>query len=59
MPLVKPKTRLRWSITMVLSSIVYGVFIIIDADLASAVMLGYVGFLLTIFVMNEIWKNHG
>ena len=54
---MRPSTRLGWSSFIVLGSLAYCILIMVSADTASAVMLGYVGLLLTIFFVNEVWKK--
>lgn len=55
---MKPRTRLSWAVVLVVASIAYAVLVAADSDVAQALMLGYVGLLLTIFVANEVWKSH-
>jgi pilus assembly protein TadC len=52
-----PSTRLLLCVVMVIGSALYAVLVSQDPDVASAVMLGYVGLLLTIFVATEVWKK--
>jgi 1,4-dihydroxy-2-naphthoate octaprenyltransferase len=54
---MKPRTRLSLSVAMIIGSMVYGLLVALDREIASALMLGYVGLLLTIFATNEIWKK--
>ena len=56
---MKPNARLGWVAVILVGSAVYAILITKDPDIASAIMLGYVGVLLTIFIVNEIWKHNG
>lgn len=53
-----PSARLRWSIFMIAFSAIYAVLIVKDPDLASAVAVGYIALLLTVFTIVNIWKKH-
>jgi hypothetical protein len=55
---MKPRTRLSWIAVVIVASAIYAVLVKKDPDVAQAVMLGYVGVLLTIFFLNEVWKKH-
>lgn len=56
---MKPETRLALCIVIVLGSSAYAVLVAYDTSVASAVALGYVGLLLTVFVAIYIGKkNH-
>lgn len=52
-----PNTRLILCLVIVIGSGLYALLVKQDPDLASAVMLGYVGILLTIFIATEVWKK--
>lgn len=52
-----PNTRLLLCVVMIIGSVCYAILVNRDPDVASAVMLGYVGLLLTIFVATEVWKK--
>jgi hypothetical protein len=54
---MRPNVRLGWSGFIVLGSIIYCILVIANPDIASALMLGYVGILLTVFFVNEVWKK--
>lgn len=54
---MKPKTRLILCLVVIVGSALYGVLVSRDPDVASAVMLGYVGVMLTIVVAIEVWKK--
>lgn len=54
---MRPSTRLLWCLVVIVGSSLYAVLVATDPNIASAVMLGYVGVLLTIFVLNEVWRN--
>jgi len=55
---MRPSTRLGWSTVIILGSVAYCILILANPDIASAAMLGYVGVLLTVFFVNEVWKSH-
>lgn len=52
-----PKTRLVLCVVIIVGSALYALLVSRDPDVASALMLGYVGVLLTIFVATEVWKK--
>jgi len=52
-----PNTRLRLSAVMIVLSAFYAVLITQDRQLAEAVALGYIGLLLTVFFLTNIWKS--
>lgn len=54
---MKAKTRLILCFVVIVGSALYGVLVGKDPDVASALMLGYVGVLLTIVVAIEVWKK--
>lgn len=54
---MRPSVRLAWCAVMIVGSALYGILVASDPRIASAVALGYVAVLLTIFVANEIWKK--
>jgi hypothetical protein len=54
---MRPKTRLGWIAVSIVATVVYAVIVAEDPGTASALMLGYVGLLLTIFIVNELWKK--
>lgn len=54
---MRPSVRLMWCAVMIVGSALYGILVAADPRIASAVALGYVAVLLTIFVANEIWKK--
>ena len=54
---VSPRTRLMICAAVIVLSAGYGVLITKDPDFAQAIMLGYVGILLTIFVLVEVWRH--
>lgn len=49
--------RLRLAAIAIVLSAGYGVLVVEARQLATTLMLGYVGVLLTIFVANEFWKK--
>lgn len=55
---MKPDLRLRLAAVAIMLSAAYGVLVVKDRDLANDVMLGYVGVLLTIFTLSEVWQKH-
>lgn len=55
---MRPSTRLLWISVAILLSISYGVIIAVNAAIATALVLGYVALLLTIFVLCEVWKRN-
>lgn len=52
-----PAKRLSFSFLIIIFSGGYGVLVVKDPDIASAVMLGYVAILLTAFVLIELWRK--
>lgn len=54
---MRPSTRLIWIAATIFLSSIYGVVVVVAPTVASAIMLGYVGLLLTIFVLCEVWKK--
>jgi pilus assembly protein TadC len=52
-----PNTRLILCAVIIIGSGLYALLVARDPDVASALMLGYVGVLLTIFVATEVWKK--
>jgi len=52
-----PKTRLFWSAVLIVGSIVYGILVAANPRVASAIMLGYIAVLLTIFIVVDVWKK--
>lgn len=55
---MRSNARLGWSVAIIIVSAIYAVLVAKDPNTASALMLGYVAVLLTIFVINEVWKNN-
>lgn len=55
---MQPSTRLILCAVIVVGSGLYALLVSKDPDVASALMLGYVGVLLTIFVATEVWKKN-
>jgi hypothetical protein len=55
---MRPSTRLIWISVAILLSSFYGVLVLVAPETAAAVMLGYVGLLLSIFFACEVWKRH-
>lgn len=54
---VTPKARLAWIGVVLAGSAFYAVLIAYDPRVASAIALGYVAVLLTIFIVVEVWKK--
>lgn len=52
-----PKTRLILCGMMIVVSAIYGILVASNPRVASAIMLGYIALLLTIFVAVEVWKK--
>lgn len=52
-----PKTRLFWVAVIIIGSFVYGIVIVANPRVASAIMLGYIAVLLTIFIVVDVWKK--
>lgn len=55
---MRPSTRLIWISVVILMSSIYGIVVLVAPEVASALMLGYVGLLLTIITVCEVWKTH-
>lgn len=59
MPIMRrSSTRLSLIAVMLVSSAIYGVVVTQSPQTASAIALGYVAVLLTIFVLVEVWRHH-
>lgn len=54
---MRPNARLLWITVMILGSASYGVLVKKDPDFAQALMLGYIGLILTIFVLVQVWRK--
>lgn len=54
---MRPNARLLWVVVMILGSASYGVLVKKDPSVASAIALGYVGLILTIFVLVQVWRK--
>lgn len=54
---MNPNLRLVLCAVMILGSALYGVLIASNPRVASAIMLGYIALLLTIFVVVNVWKR--
>lgn len=54
---MRPNIRLIWCLVVVIGSSLYAVLVATNPNVASAVVLGYVAVLLTIFVLNEVWRR--
>lgn len=57
MPEMRPNARLLWVAVLILGSASYGVLVKKDPDFAQAVMLGYIGLVLSIFVLVQVWRK--
>ena len=55
---MKAKPRLALAGLMIVVSAFYGALILADDGIAAAFALGYVSFLLTVFVANEVWRDY-
>lgn len=51
------ETRLKLSGVVILLSALYGVVIAKDPSVASAISSGYIAIVLTILVLNHVWKK--
>lgn len=54
---MRPNARLIWCAVMILASVAYAALVSSDASIASAIAVGYVALLLTIFVLTNVWKK--
>lgn len=54
---MRPKTRLIWCAVIIIFAASYAVLIYYNTQIARAVMLGYIGLLLTIFTAINVWKR--
>lgn len=52
-----PNTRLILCIVVIVGSALYALLVSQDPEVASALMLGYVGIMLTILVAINVWKK--
>ena len=57
MALMRPSTRLGLILFLLTGSMFYVTLIAVDESLARTVGIGYIGFVLTIFVANELWRK--
>lgn len=56
--IMRPRTRFWWGVVAIVISAAYGVLVSKDSEFARTIMLGYVGVLLTILVLCQVWKKH-
>jgi FtsH-binding integral membrane protein len=54
---MRPSGRLFWAAIMIVGSSLYGVLISLDPRTASSIMLGYIGVLLTVFIVCQVWRR--
>jgi hypothetical protein len=54
---MKPSLRLWLSVAMIVMSAIYAVTVVKNPQIASAIALGYVALLLTVFVLVNVWKK--
>lgn len=54
---MKPSTRLFWVAVIIVGSAMYAVFVSWDRQATIVVTLGYIAIVLTLFVINEVWKK--
>lgn len=54
---MRARIRLQWVMVMIVISMFYGALIAYDSSIASAVAVGYIALVLTIFVVINIWKK--
>jgi len=52
-----PNTRLAWCGILIFGSAIYAVLIAYNPRLAADVMLGYIGIVLTILTVINVWKR--
>lgn len=57
MPEMRPNLRLGLCIVMIVGSAFYALLVTQNPSVASAVALGYVALLLTVFVLVNVWKK--
>lgn len=50
-------TRLVSSVVIILMSVIYGVIIAADPDVAAAIAVAYVSILLTVLLITNVWKK--
>lgn len=55
---MRPKARLALAALLIVGSTIYASLIIVDPELARTLMTGYIGALLTVFIVAEVWKKH-
>lgn len=55
---MRPDARLKLSAVVIVMSAIYSVLVVKWPHFASALMLGYVGILLTIILLSEVWKKN-
>lgn len=54
---MRANARLLWCAVIIVASALYGLLIVRDPELASAVSTGYVAALLTIIVLINVWRK--
>lgn len=54
---MRPNGRIFWAMVMIIGSSIYGVIISLNERVASSIMLGYIGILLTIFILCQVWRR--
>ncbi len=54
---MRPSTRLALVIGIILVSAFYAVLVHEDPSVASAIAVGYVALLLTVFILINVWKK--
>ena len=52
------KVRFIMSFLIILVSLAYAMLLAVDAELASAISLGYVAILASVFFISNVWKKH-
>lgn len=54
---MRPKTRLWLCALVIMASAGYALLISKNSELARTIMLGYIGLVLTVFVVNQVWRK--
>lgn len=54
---MQANSRLFLCAFLIVGSAIYGVIIVYNPRIASAIMLGYIAVVLTIFAVTEMWKK--
>lgn len=54
---MRPKTRLLLCAIVIVGSAGYALLITKNSELARTIMLGYIGLVLSVFVVNQVWRK--